>query len=461
MTIHSQKLDHEAIALHALYTKFHKDRLLSTHEASLAGIKSSLPSPPLLPSSSNPSESARKVVSRLLSSKILATEIKSVLESLRAVIEPPKTQKADLDEDDSEGSSDDGPAPTKTAKAKLKPAASPALSASSDGEDNDEAMDEDIGDYDGLIASASEDDDGQGGDDDGWESGSVASATESLWRATKKPKRSTIETNSESESESESDEAIDPDLLSEDGSDDDEPSGKSKGTSQFLPSLQVGFTRGDSDASDVEKDDVDVDNDKEVRKNRRGQRARKAYVGPLDTRTSSDLDLCLTASLPSAYSLICSIWEKKYGRNANHVKKEQNEERALGEAKAIAAASRARVRAQRSGVAPLTTQGTTGNEASTGNRAARRAAIPSTIPTRLDGGWKGGAENCNAPRPPPPHPPATGKSIKFGASESVVSKPVDEKLHPSWEAKRKQKDRELQQAAMVASGQGLGKKIKF
>lgn len=204
LTIHSQKLDHEAIALHALYTKFHKDRLLSTHEASLAEIKSSLPSPPILPSSSNPSEPARKVESRLLSSKILAIEIKSVLESLRAVIEPPKTQKADLDEEDSEESSDDGPAPTKTAKAKLKPAARPALSASSDGEDNDEAMDEDMGDYDGLIASASEDDDDQGGDDDGWESGSVASATESLMQATKKLKRSTIETNSDSESESES-----------------------------------------------------------------------------------------------------------------------------------------------------------------------------------------------------------------------------------------------------------------
>lgn len=46
---------------------------------------------------------------------------------------------------------------------------------------------------------------------------------------------------------------------------------KKAGESTFLPSLAVGFTRGDSDASDL-SDDEDV----APKKNRRGQRARRA-----------------------------------------------------------------------------------------------------------------------------------------------------------------------------------------
>lgn len=44
--------------------------------------------------------------------------------------------------------------------------------------------------------------------------------------------------------------------------------------SNFLPSLAVGYTRGDSDAS--EWSDIDAQVDEAPRKNRRGQRARKA-----------------------------------------------------------------------------------------------------------------------------------------------------------------------------------------
>lgn len=63
---------------------------------------------------------------------------------------------------------------------------------------------------------------------------------------------------------------------------------KAPSSSTFLPSLAVGYVRGsDESFSDSEAQVADG-----TRKNRRGQRARRA------------------------------IWEKKYGHNANHVKKE-------------------------------------------------------------------------------------------------------------------------------------------
>jgi hypothetical protein len=60
----------------------------------------------------------------------------------------------------------------------------------------------------------------------------------------------------------------------------------------FLPSLSEGFVRGDSDDSSWEGDVIEPG-----KKNRRGQRARRA------------------------------IWEKKYGRNANHKKNEMGQQR--------------------------------------------------------------------------------------------------------------------------------------
>jgi hypothetical protein len=76
--------------------------------------------------------------------------------------------------------------------------------------------------------------------------------------------------------------------------------------STFLPSLSVGFIRG-SDESDWSGDEPPVAEPGQ-RKNRRGQRARRAYA---------------TGSLYITQLLIfSSIWEKKYGRNANHKKRE-------------------------------------------------------------------------------------------------------------------------------------------
>lgn len=69
----------------------------------------------------------------------------------------------------------------------------------------------------------------------------------------------------------------------------------SRAHSTFLPSLAVGFVPGDSDDPDWEDEAKIAEVDKQ--KNRRGQRARRA------------------------------IWEKKYGRNANHKKKELEQQK--------------------------------------------------------------------------------------------------------------------------------------
>ncbi|CCO34828.1 BUD22 family protein C4F10,06 [Rhizoctonia solani AG-1 IB] len=168
----------------------------------------------------------------------------------------------------------------------------------------------------------------------------------------------------------------------------------SKTESRFLPSLAAGFIRGDSDGSDIEDADVAPE-----RKNRRGQRARKA------------------------------IWEKKYGKNANHVKKAREE---------VAARGRGRGRgrggfASRVGRgAPLAMDGQGGRPglsrgAPTG-RGGRVRPPPAPLPTTRDSGWQ--------QRPP--------------------KKEKDEKpIHPSWIAKQKLKSKE----SIAAAPQG--KKIVF
>lgn len=101
------------------------------------------------------------------------------------------------------------------------------------------------------------------------------------------------------------------------------------------------------------------------------------------------------------------------------MKKQREEEKSLAEAKALAA-------------------------------KARAAQWATAMPTRLDGGWKGGPENRNA---------AMRKNI--GGTSAHVGKgacaaAASEKLHPSWEAKRKLKEKE--QIGIIPS---QGKKIKF
>jgi len=142
-------------------------------------------------------------------------------------------------------------------------------------------------------------------DDDGWESGSIHSESDGPSTQLR-----TTSADSDSESESESDSTSDadspghsgpmakskqqlkPELVSEDNGDESTPDSDSDtlpsppargsiskpsgaaGTSTFLPSLSVGYIPGTGD-SDPE-DELEVMQGKNDRKNRRGQRARRA-----------------------------------------------------------------------------------------------------------------------------------------------------------------------------------------
>ena len=102
------------------------------------------------------------------------------------------------------------------------------------------------------------------------------------------------------------------------------------------------------------------------------------------------------------------IWEKKYGRNANHKKRER-------EAEEISRKQRRQ-------------------------SASRRSAGTSQENQQRDSGWGPRAQVTSTTRP------------VRATQEPVKDKP----LHPSWEAKKRLKER--QQVGIVAS---QGTKIKF
>ncbi|KAF7314251.1 hypothetical protein MKEN_00897600 [Mycena kentingensis (nom. inval.)] len=157
--------------------------------------------------------------------------------------------------------------------------------------------------------------------------------------------------------------------------------------SQFLPSLSVGYIRGSSSEPEDDIEDVDP-----KRKNRRGQRARQA------------------------------IWEKKYGRGANHKKKEAAEAQAKLQARANRrdAASNSR-----------------------GRPATRGNGRPWQQQQQQQRGPNPNMDPLGSKAPPP------AKS-SGGASTSAPA------LHPSWAAKRAQKEKA---AAGIVPSQG--KKIVF
>ena len=98
--------------------------------------------------------------------------------------------------------------------------------------------------------------------DDGWESGSVRSA----------PSDQESEPNALDSSESDSTSKKNP-LKSRSNPTSGTKSKSMTSESKFLPSLSVGFIRGDLDSEFSDEDAAT-----EVRKNRRGQRARRASV---------------------------------------------------------------------------------------------------------------------------------------------------------------------------------------
>ncbi|CED85503.1 Bud-site selection protein, BUD22 [Phaffia rhodozyma] len=196
-----------------------------------------------------------------------------------------------------------------------------------------------------------------------------------------------------------------------------EPAKKKKiASSTFLPSLSAGYTFGGSDSEPEELSD-----DGGARKNRRGQRARKA------------------------------IWEKKYGANANHLKAA----RANGEDTSLE--SNAFVGRGRGGFAGR--GGSSGRGGSTSSTRGGRRDF--SVPASTDGGYNtsaggrggsfssagrggssmGGGFSSRAGAtgfssgPPPP------SSSSAGASGGGQKK-AEGAMHPSWIAKQKMKERE-------------------
>jgi hypothetical protein len=188
-----------------------------------------------------PGSAAGVVQSRLLSSKVLAVEVSRIIEGLRRLLNP--AERGYQVEADTAEVSPPQKKKQKTQQNEGLPKVPPA-------------------------DTASEDEPRANLEDDGWESGTVS--------------------DSDGDHFVQGDSGVDEESGEEDHStsdggdgDDDLPiprerssRGKSKATqSTFLPSLSVGFIRGDSDTdfSDSEEKAADT-----AKKNRRGQRARRA-----------------------------------------------------------------------------------------------------------------------------------------------------------------------------------------
>ncbi|CAL1713097.1 unnamed protein product [Somion occarium] len=276
-------IDHEPFGNTALKTKLKKDKLLAQNEHVIAAISTELEANLIAPTT--PGSPAAKVHAHILSSKALAAEVTSVVQGLRNVLSPAKADQVPGEEDEEFNV----PEPPRKA-AKIEPELKTAKNADDEDEDDTSAGSE----WSEEVLNVVDKDDEEI-DDGGWESGSVDGGEDS---------------ESDSDSDSDGEDENGSRLTKKQGKIAPIPPAKGKdgisaaksvikastsaAASTFLPSLSVGFTRGDSDASDVEDAEVDAV-DGGTRKNRRGQRARRA------------------------------IWEKKYGGNANHVKKQREE----------------------------------------------------------------------------------------------------------------------------------------
>ncbi|PFH53980.1 hypothetical protein AMATHDRAFT_771 [Amanita thiersii Skay4041] len=242
-------LDQEFVGYTALRTKIRKNKLLQNNQDVLSAFDKEMGN--ILHTGSVEASTA-KAQGKLLSSKILAEQIRATVQSLEHIT---VDRHGDINP----------MVPKKSDSPRLK---HDQLSLSRGPDYRPVDMETDTG-----VELTSVSDKDEVASEEGWESGTVVD-----------------EGNSRNEN---------PDvILALEGDDPDlDPAvtntrrlGTLDARSIFLPSLSVGFVRGDSDDSDFgESEAKDAD---PVKKNRRGQRARRA------------------------------IWEKKYGRNAKHKQKE-------------------------------------------------------------------------------------------------------------------------------------------
>lgn len=321
-----KQLDPGPIADSALSTKIKKDKFLSQDPNLQAAMSRSLSSSSI--ASAVPGSVLGVVQSRLLSSKVLAVDVSRIIEGLRRLLNPvERIYHAEVDK------AEVSPPQKKKQKAQQNESLPkvPPVDIPSEHESRADL------------------------EDDGWESGTVSDGDHFVQGD------SGVDEGPDEEDDSISD---------FDGCNDlpvprERPSrGESKATqSTFLPSLSVGFVRGDSDTdfSDSEEKAADT-----AKKNRRGQRARRA------------------------------IWEKKFGRHANHVMKQKA--------------------SNPSGIA-----------------VARKDQRQHRNDNRDSDGrpFSGGRRNAQIP----------DKNRSYASARHMLGNRKEEKsLHPSWEAKKKQQN---------------------
>lgn len=248
-----QDMDCNKVAHTALMTKIKKEKNLSGDPLVQALVSAELASKALvLAPSGTPTAKAQ---SRMLSSKMLASEVIAAVAALKNFLHP------DLDGRRTSESKDKSGFPTASGKkSKMDQARYPVIVTDSDedysiGSDKDVLSEVDGGDG-WESGTVSDNDDEPPVMSDGWESGSVRGGS---YRGEVSDAASDVG-GPPSAPDGIKIMAKNPTLLS-------------KGQSAFLPTLSVGFTRGDSDSefSDSEAKIVD-----DVKKNRRGQRARRA-----------------------------------------------------------------------------------------------------------------------------------------------------------------------------------------
>ncbi|KAI6114407.1 Bud-site selection protein [Pisolithus sp. B1] len=338
-------LDCKQIANTALTTKIKKDKKLSEHalvqSAVLAELTSSTVS--LVPSGAP----TAKAQSRVLSSKLLAAEIATVLEALRNYL----SSTSDMGEMPNQKGT---PGSAKGRKDKDR-TSSPVSASDSDSGEGHRCQDSEE-----RVAT----------EDDGWQSGTVSDepSVADGWESGR--------VHDSSDYDKVSDDVTDfgdqTTSLNRTKAQTRKLVSLSKDESVFLPTLSVGFARGggsDSEFSDSEANVADG-----VKKNRRGQRARRA------------------------------IWEKKYGKSAHHLKKRQEIAQGTKQLRSPSRGQRTQRQPERKHDYDARMLKQTSVDKPMSDRTMRRGASTSTDPPRT-------------------------------RQEQRDERP----LHPSWEAKKKQK----------------------
>jgi len=273
LNVAPQEIDCDAVGNSALRSKILKDKFLRDKEDVKDPLTKEIGTTLLTPATSG--TTLAKIQARMTSSKLLAAQIATSVEALKVILDPSRRVQTLAEEP---------PSPERsTKKAKASGEAPRTDDDPGKAKKKSKRAMEDGSDDEGSVADVEDDGDWESGniggeeaDADGWESGSIDNEG---------PDRGSDDESSESHVGDPREDDGSPSSNESDGEDSEDDvhrkSGKattskssSKAESTFLPSLSVGYMLGDSDASDVEREAKVSD----PRKNRRGQRARRAWV---------------------------------------------------------------------------------------------------------------------------------------------------------------------------------------